>query len=180
MFHVAGGFPIAFYLLDWLTWPQVRLLYVGGLATAGVLEGARLLGGIDWWVFRELTREYEQANPAGYALYVAGSAAAAVVFEPHIAVPAVLMLAIADPISGLLAEPRRRPMKRPLVLGVTFAVAGTIGLLFVPLAAAVAGAAVATFADGATPVVSGYVIDDNLGIPIGAATAMWFVLRLPL
>lgn len=178
--HVIGGFPVALYLLDWLAWPQVRLLYLGGISVAVALEALRLLGGVDWWIFRELTREYEQANPAGYALYVIGSTAVALAFAPRIAVPAVLMLAIVDPVSGLLAEREGRGVKRPLVLAVTFALAGAIALAFVPLPAAMAGAAVATAADGVTPVVRGYVIDDNLGIPIGSGVAMWVALHLPV
>ncbi|MFB6352128.1 MAG: hypothetical protein ABEK29_10160, partial [Bradymonadaceae bacterium] len=41
---------------------------------------------------------------------------------------------------------------------------------------AVAGALVATLADGTTPVVRGYVIDDNATIPLGAAAAMWLAV----
>lgn len=177
--HVSGGFPVALYLLGWLDWPGVRLLYLLGVGMAVALEAARLVVGVDWWVFRELTREYERGNPAGYALYVVGAAGVTLAFEPRVAVPAVLILAIVDPVSGVLASPGRRMLKRPTVLAVTFALAGAIALAFVPLHAAVAGAALATIADGATPVVRGYVIDDNLGIPVGAAVAIWFVLQLP-
>ncbi len=177
--HVGGGFPVALYFLDWLSWTEVRWLYLAGLALAVVLEAARLLGGVDWRVYEELTRDYEADNPAGYALYVVGSALVAFAFAPRIAIPAILMLAIVDPVSGLLADAGRQPVKRPGVLGVTFALAGAIALWFLPLHAAVAGAVLATVADGATPVVRGYVIDDNLGIPIGAGVAMWVALQLP-
>ncbi len=178
--HAAGGFPAALYLLGWLDWPAVRLLYVAGVALAVALEAARLVGRVDWWIYRELTREYEQDNPAGYALYVVGAAAAALAFAPRVALPAVLMLAIVDPVSGLLSSDERRPVKRPRVLAVTFLLAGVIALPFVALHAAVAGAALATLADGATPTVRGYVVDDNLGIPVGAAVAMWAALQLPV
>lgn len=176
--HAAGGVPVYAYLLGWLTWPQVRLLYLVGLGLAIALETVRLLVGIDWWVFRELTREYEQENPAGYALYVVGSAAVALPFAPRIAVPAILMLAVVDPVSGLLTDSEHGRVKPPRVIAVTFTLAGLIGLVFVPLPAAVAGAAIATVADGATPVIRGYVIDDNLGIPVGAGVAMWVALQL--
>lgn len=178
--HVGGGFPVYFYLLGWLHWPQVRAIYLLGIGAAVVLEAVRLFVGVDWWIYRELTREYEQENPAGYALYVVGAAAVALAFAPQIAVPAVLMLAVVDPVSGLLTGVQRRRIKRPRVLAVTFALAGVIALAFVPLPAAVAGAALATVADGATPVVRDYVVDDNLGIPIGAAVAMWAALQLPV
>lgn len=178
--HVAGAWPVALYLLELLTWPQVRLVYVGGIALAVALEIARLVVGVDWWIYRKLTREYEQDGPAGYALYVVGSAAVALAFGPTVAIPAVLMLAVVDPVSGFLSSDERRPVKQPPILALTFALAGAIALLFVPLHAAVAGAALATAADGATPVVRGYVVDDNLGIPVGAAVAMWAALQLPV
>lgn len=176
--HASGGFPVALYLVDWLSWPQIRLVYLGGVVLAVGLEAVRLFVGVDWWVYRELTREYERENPAGYALYVVGAAAVVLVFEPRIAVPAVLILAIVDPVSGLLATPGRRTVKRPTVMAVTFALAAVIAVGFVPLPAAVVGAGAATLADGATPVVRGYVIDDNIGIPVGSALAMWAVLQV--
>lgn len=178
--HASGAVVPAAYLAGWLTWPELRLLYLGGVLLAVGLEALRLLVGVDWWVFRELTREYEADNPAGYALYVAGAAAVALAFEPRVAVPAILALALVDPVSGLLSAPERRPVKRPRVLAVTFALAGAIAAAFVPLPAAVAAAVATTLADGATPVVAGYVIDDNVGIPIGSAVAMWAVLQVPL
>lgn len=178
--HVAGGFPVYGYLLGWLSWPQVRTIYLLGIGAAVVLETIRLFVGVDWWIYRELTREYEQENPAGYALYVVGAAVVALAFAPRIAVPAVLMLAIVDPVSGLLTGSEHGRVKPPRVIAVTFTLAGLIGLVFVTLPAAVAGAALATVADGATPVVRGYVVDDNLGIPVGAAVAMWVALQLPV
>lgn len=177
--HVGGGFPVALYLLDWLSWTEVRWLYLVGLGLAVVLEAVRLLIGVDWWIYEELTRDYEADNPAGYALYVVGCAVVMFAFAPRIAVPAVVMLVVVDPVSGLLAGDDRRHVKRPRVLAVTFALGGAIALWFLPLHAAVAGGALATLADGATPVVRGYVIDDNLGIPIGAGVAMWAALQLP-
>lgn len=178
--HAGGGFPIVLFLVSWLSWPQVRLVYLGGVIVALALEAVRLFVGVDWWVYRELTREYERENPAGYALYVVGAAVVALAFEPQVGVPAILMLAIVDPVSGVLATPGSRMIKRPTVLAVSFALAGVIAVAFVPLRAAIAGALVAALADGATPVVRGYVIDDNFGIPVGAALAMWLVLGLPL
>lgn len=178
--HASGAIFPTLYLADLVSWPGLRLIYLAGTALAVALEVLRLGVGVDWWVYRELTREYEVDNPAGYALYVVGSAAVVLAFEPVVAVPAVLALAIVDPVSGVLSAPERRPLKRPHVLVVTFALAGTIAAVFVPLPAALAAAAATTVADGATPVVAGYVIDDNIGIPVGSAIAMWAVLQLPL
>ena len=177
--HVGGAVVPAVYLLDVLTWPQLRLVYVAGTGVATVLEVLRLVTGLDWRIFRELTREYEATNPAGYALYVFGSTAVVLAFEPGIAVPALLMLALVDPVSGLLSRNDFGEPKRPGVLAVTFALASAIALPFVSPPAAVLGALAVTLADGLTPVVAGYVIDDNLAIPVGAAVSMWVGLQLP-
>jgi dolichol kinase len=46
------------------------------------------------------------------------------------------------------------------------------------LGAAAVGAAGATVADGFTPVIRGYVLDDNLTIPPVACLGIWLVLRV--
>lgn len=176
--HVGGSvFPLA-YLVDVVTWPQLRRVFLAGLVLTLALEFFRLVVGFDWWLFRELTRSYERSNLAGYALYVIGATVAVLAFEPRIAVPAVLILSIVDPVSGLLADNEFREPKRPSVLAVAFALSGLIALPFVPLPAAVLAAAVTTVADGMTPVIRGHAIDDNLTIPIGASVAMWLGLWL--
>lgn len=170
--HASGAVFPAAYLVGVLTWPQMRLLYIGGTVVAVVLEFLRLYVRVDWWIYRALTREYERTNPAGYALYVIGSAAVVLAFQPRVAVPAILMLALGDPVSGLLGSRGFRTVKRPTVLGVMFAVCAFIAVWFVPLVPTVVGALAATIADGVKPIVAGYVMDDNVTIPIGAAVAM--------
>ena len=178
--HVGGAVVPLAYLAGLLTWPQLRLVYGAGVVLTAAIEFARLVVGLDWWVFRQLTREYERSNPAGYALYVVGSTVAVLLFEPRIAVPAVLVLAVVDPVSGLLADNEFGEPKRPAVLAVAFALSGLIAVPFVPLPAALLAAAVTTLADGLTPVVRGHALDDNLTIPIGASVAMWVGLMLPV
>ncbi|MXR42869.1 dolichol kinase [Halobaculum sp. WSA2] len=193
--HVSGtGFP-AIYLLGLVTWRQLQGLLL--LATAGVfvLEFLRLVVDVEWWpldrVYDELTREYEADNVAGYALFMVGATLAAlafappygpeiVAFEPPLAVSAILMLSIGDPVSGYLGSNDATTAKEVGVLAVMFLVcfalavpitvlhAGTV----VGVAAAVAGALGATVADGLKPVIRGYVIDDNLTIPPAAGAAM--------
>ncbi|WP_227353161.1 dolichol kinase [Haladaptatus salinisoli] len=175
--HVSGTGVPALYLLDLLTWQQLRLMLVLGSAVALVLEIVRLLVGLDWRIYDELTRSYEQNNLAGYALYFFGMTVTAWAFQPRVAIPALLMLTIADPISGLLGS-GELGIKAVHTLLVTFAVCLVIAsLLDLPLPAAVLGALAATLADGVKPVVAGYVIDDNLTIPIGAAVAIFLGLQ---
>jgi dolichol kinase len=179
--HVSGTVFPAAYLAGLLTHRQLQWLYIGGSGLALCLEAARLFGGLDWRIYEILTREYEQSNLAGYALYVFSSTAVVLVFAPEIAVPAILMLTIADPVSGLLGSDELRVRKEISVLLVTFAVCFALAIPFVPFVPAVFGAAAATLADGVKPVVRGYVIDDNLTIPIAAALAitvgLWLTTR---
>lgn len=187
--HVSGtGLP-AFYLLDLVTWRQLQYLLVAGLLVAGTLEFFRLFVGLDWWVYQRLTREYEQDNPAGYVLYFVSLTAVALVFEPLVAIPGMLMLTVGDPISGLLGSNDAGRAKRIGVLAAMFGVCFLLAAPFtmraavgapwlVGVAAAAVGAAGATVADGVKPVVATYVIDDNLSIPPAACVGIWLVLAL--
>ena len=166
------------YVFEVLTWRQAQVIVLSAMAVATVLEGLRLSGYLDWWVYRTFTREYEQHWPAGYALALFGASVTVLVFEPRVAVPALLMLTIGDPVSGILGG-NTLEVKEGYVLLVTFGICLSIaGLLAVPTGAAVLGAGAATIADGTTPSVRGYVIDDNLTIPIVAASAMSIGLAL--
>ena len=184
--HASGiGFP-ALYLLGWVTWRELGYLLLLLSAGAAVLETVRLVVGFEWVVFDRLTREYEQDNPAGYALYAFSLTFVALVFDPHVALPGMLMLIVGDPISGLLGSNDAGRAKRVAVLGAMFVVCfllavpflvPTVGLV-VGLVAAAAGAAGATFADGFKPVVATYVIDDNLSIPPLSCGAIFVVLAV--
>ncbi len=178
--HASGTALPALYLLGLATWLQVTVLFAVGAVVALVLEAVRLIVGLDWRIYDRLTREYEQDNLAGYALYFLSSAPVAAVFEPRVAVPAILMLTIADPVSGLLGSASADSVKDGWVLLAVFGVATGLAAPFVPPAAAVLGGFAATVADGVKPVVFGYVLDDNLTIPPAAAVAMTVGLQFPL
>lgn len=160
-------------------WRAVQGLWVVGVVVAMALEAGRLLGGLESWVYDRLTREYEQENLAGYALYTLSMLAVALAVSlgvgvtEGIAAASMLMLAIGDPVSGLLGSGELRSTKRNYVLLVMFGTCTLLAVPFVPswVAAAFGGAA-ATLADGVKPVVAGYVVDDNLTIPPAAAVAM--------
>ncbi|MEF8775650.1 MAG: dolichol kinase [Haloarculaceae archaeon] len=176
--HASGTAVPALYLLGWATWRAVTLLLVASTAVALVLEVLRLFVGLDWAIYEHLTREYEQDNLAGYALYLVSSTAVAATVAPRVAVPAILMLTIADPISGLLGSGELRAAKRTFVLLATFGVCLLLASPFLPFLPALFGALAATAADGLKPVVAGYVVDDNLTIPPAAAGAMLIGLEV--
>ncbi len=172
--HAGGaGFP-GLYLLSLVDWTTLRLVLVAFAGTAVLLEAFRISVGLDWAVYDRLTREYEQDNPAGYALYAVSMAGVGLVFAPPVAVSGMLMLAVADPVGGLLGSAGVREWKAPGVVAATFGVAF---LLAAPLTvdargpavgalAAAVGAAGAAVADGYKPRVLGFVVDDNASIPV--------------
>lgn len=176
--HASGAIVPLSWVLNVLTWPQVRLLLIAGSVLALTLEFARIMLGFEWVVYEVLTRDYESDNLAGYALYVLGGSVAGLLFEPRIAVPAMLMLTIGDPVSGLLGSDELRTVKRPHVLASMFAVSLAIAWQFLPPIPAATAALAATVADGVKPVVASYVVDDNLSIPIVASGAAWVMLTV--
>ena len=185
--HASGSVVPAAYAVGLLQWDHVTALIGLGLGVAFGLEYARLRRGFDWWIYQKLTREYEQEQVAGYALYMVGLAVVAFTFEPWIAIPAMFMLTIGDPVGGILGRSGGSGAKRPTVLAFVFATCFVLALPFAwegtvpgPPAAIVAGtgALVAALADGVPLIVRGRYIDDNLTIPIGAATAMWLTALL--
>ena len=178
--HASGtGLPLL-YVLDLVTWREFGLVMLACSAVAAALEFVRLVVGVEWAIYDRLTRPYEQENVAGYGLYMFSITAVVLVFAPYVAVPATLMLTIGDPVSGLLSGSREAgEPKRPRTLAAMFLVClGVSAPFLVPaagtvvgLGASVAAAAAATVADGLTPVIAGYVIDDNASIPPTAAVA---------
>jgi dolichol kinase len=170
--HVSGVVIPLSYVAGITMWTQTQMLFVFGALVALTLETLRLSSRLDWEIFETLTREYERDNPAGYALYMFSSTAVALVFRPNVAVPAILMLMVADPLIGVFGSGEVGSVKPVAVLLSMFSICVLLAIPFVALVPAICGAIVATVADGTTPVIAGYVIDDNLTIPPGAALAI--------
>lgn len=171
--HSSGAVIPVSYMLGVVSWETVMVVFVLGTGVTGILEFVRLRMGLDWVVYRQLTREYEQARLAGYAYYVLGGTIAVVVFPANIAVPALLMLMLVDPISGWLGSTGPGERKQFHVLLVTFVLSFVVAFPFVSGVTAVVGAVAVTIADGMTPIIAGRVVDDNLTIPVGGGGAMW-------
>lgn len=170
--HVSGVVIPLSYVAGITTWTQTQMLFVFGALLAITLEILRLSSRLDWEIFETLTREYERDNPAGYALYVFSATAVALVFRPNVAISAILMLMVADPLIGVFGSGEVGSVKPVAVLLSMFCICVLLAIPFVSLIPAICGAIVATVADGTTPVIAGYVIDDNLTIPPGAALAI--------
>lgn len=184
--------PLAYVFLEAVTWRHVQTFLVLAMIGAVGLEIVRLYVGLEWWIFDRLTREYEQENLAAYFLGGVGLTLVAFAFPPPgaeslvaspigtspVAVPAMLMLTIGDPFSGLLGDGELRTVKQTWVLLATFGLSTLLASAFVSTPAAVVGGIATTVADGIKPVVRGYVVDDNLAIPITAAVAMDVTLAI--
>lgn len=184
--HASGAGIPALYLLSVVDWATLRLLLLAFASVAIVLELLRLSVGLDWAIYDRLTREYERDNPAGYALYAVSMALVGVAFSPPVAIPGMLMLALADPVSGVLGSAGVGEWKSPPVLfatfGLSFCLAAPLtvparGVAVGSLAAAV-GAAGAAVADGYKPRIAGFVIDDNASIPVLACLGIALVFAL--
>lgn len=177
--HASGSVAPLTYLVGVLTWPQLTAGLLGGSVVVLALEAGRLSGAVDWVVYDRLTREYEQEGLAGYALYVFSMTLVAVLaadpvalFPRAAALAGMLMLTVADPVSGLLGSDELRDVKETSVLLATFGTATLLALAVgVGAVPAVFGGLAATVADGVKPSIRGYIIDDNLTIPPAAATA---------
>ena len=174
--HASGALAPLSHVADILTWPQVRYAWTAIAVVTLVMEALRLYGGLELALYDRLTREYEQESVAGYALYMISGTPVLWLTPPAVGTPAILMLALGDPVSGLLSSGELRSVKRPRVLVGMFAVCFALALPFVPPLAAVAGALGATIADGVKPIVRGYVVDDNLTIPPLAAAGLALAL----
>ena len=183
--HTGGTLYPVPYLLGWLSWAETAALLAASVVLVGVLEFLRLVVGLDHAVYRALTREYEADAVGGYALYQVSMAAVALlattsVASPTLAIPAMWMLSIGDPVSGALGVNGPREPKRPLVWAAMFVVCVAVAVPFVVPAfgagagvvVAVAGAAAATVADGIPTIVRGVAVDDNLTIPPAAIVGM--------
>lgn len=184
--HASGVVFPGIYLVGLVEWWHLQYLLVLASGIAIVLEVLRLRYGLQqWWLYEKLTREYEQETVAGYALYLFSSTAVVFVFEPGIAIPAMLMLMLGDPVSGYLSSGELRTVKGGTSVIAMFVVSlavtlpftiPAVGSLATGVAAAVAGAGLATVADGVKATLFGRVVDDNLTIPPAGAIGIWVVL----
>ena len=178
--HASGvGMPVI-YLLDIVTWTELRYFMLVVTGIVFTLEFLRLVVGLNHRLYDEITRPYEQHAVAGYALYMLSMTTVAVLFGPAVTTPAMLMLILGDPVSGMLGDNAADEHKRPAVVAATF---GVCFLLAVPftvagvgiaagVAAAAVGAAFGAVADGIKPVIRGVGVDDNLTIPPVAAAGI--------
>ncbi|EMA71413.1 dolichol kinase [Halorubrum xinjiangense] len=186
--HASGTLYPVPYLLGWISWETTGRLMILSVAIAAVLEALRLSGSAGPLepLYAALVREYEADGVAGYALYQVGMAAAALLFAPVFAVPAMWMLSIGDPISGGLGEnAATEPKRLSVVAAMVFVCFGIAVPYAIPefgpdpgVIIALAGAIPAAIADGLPPLIRGVAVDDNLTIPPAGAGGMFLAAAL--
>ena len=177
--HAGLGAGVASLL--WALEPSRAVSAAAGAgAVAGLLglDVARLaIPRLNLWfhrLLRSLLLPREAQRVASSTWYMAGILVAVVLFPLEAAVPAIWVLALADPAAGCVG---RRWGRRPLGTGTLegFAafllVAGAILSVAVPLPAALLGAIV-----GGLVEIAPWRVDDNLTIPPAVAGALWIVV----
>lgn len=175
-FHASSGVLLA-AVLHWRVFPDpVPAWALGGLlAVLGTLDWVRLrrpeVNALFFRSFPSLASPREARRPASSTWYLLGVLLTVLLFPSPVAVPAVLILALADPTASVVG---RRFGRVPLGhgslegTGVFFAVAFgcTVGL--VGPGPALLAAATTTFVEPLP-----WPLDDNMTIPVVAGAALW-------
>ncbi|MDY6780898.1 MAG: hypothetical protein SV760_10265 [Halobacteria archaeon] len=203
--HMLSSVVGVAYVFGILAWGRIQLLTGLGTLIIVALEFDRLVLGNS--LFDPLYRDYEEETPAGYAFAVVGMFIAVALYPPSVAVVAVFVLAFADPIVGIIGTGKLRRVKPPRVLASMFVLAFVIAIgssyvfddvlvsvvgqqplgflnpfpdVEITVGQALVGALGATFADGVKYRVKGYVVDDNVTIPVYSGALMTLYGLLPL
>lgn len=181
LFHAAAGVGIAggLLVLDPPWGAAVGLLALLTLIAAGVdlLRLTRPAVNVLFFrVLRPLASPREAQGVASSTWYLLGILLAVAVFPRPVAIPAILVLALADPAASYLG---RRWGRRRLGAGTaegSLVFLGVALAVLVPAAGWVVGAAVAllTAAAEAAPLP----VDDNLLIPLLSGALLWSLLPL--
>ncbi len=181
LIHLTGlSVPLGILILGRI---YTAALIALALAVALLIEAGRLKGRVRL----PAVREQEQEKVAGYIYYIFGSLLAVTVFQPMIAVAAMLMLSLGDAVSGLVGSVlensnvrgcndawRVKPL--PIVTGMFLACLAigylSSGITRLPFQVYFAGAVGATLADAVAIVFCNRGLDDNLTIPLFAGVLM--------
>lgn len=157
------------------------------LIVALALEMGRLKGRIRL----PEVRDQEQEKVAGYIYYIFGSLITVLIFQPMIAITAMLMLSLGDAVSGLVGSVlensnvrgynQRWKVKPFPIVTAMFLACLAIGYLSsaitnLPFQVYLAGAVGATIADSIALIFRNRGLDDNLTIPLFAGTMMSLVV----
>ena len=181
LIHLTGlSVPLGILILGRI---YTAALIAIALVVALVIEAGRLKGRVSL----PAVREQEQEKVAGYIYYIFGSLLTVIIFQPMVAVAAMLMLSLGDAMSGLIGSVLENSNVRgcsdgwrvkpiPIVTGMFLACLAigylSSGITRLPIQVYLAGAVGATVADAVAMVFCNRGLDDNLTIPLFAGALM--------
>lgn len=178
VFHAGNGLTISFL-------PQVLgvgrtgvlLILFAFLGVLTLFDLARLrsprLNALFFRTFPSLASPREMTRVASSTWYLLGAILVYGLFPTRIAVPAIVVLALADPAASIVGRLwGRRKLGQGTVLGTTVFVAVAFAVLSLFVGAVPAGLAALVIA--AVEVIP-WRVDDNLSVPLAGATALWLM-----
>lgn len=172
--HASGSVVPSLYVFDLISWTQLQYIAVCMSAFVITWEVLRHRFGIDLLrVHKSIRRDYEEESVSSLFWGSLSSTAVVFIFRPMFALPAILMMMVADPVAGLLSTDELRSIKRPRAVAGMFLTSLLLALPFLVVEASFLAATGATIADSAKPRLRNFVVDDNLSIPIVAAAAAY-------
>jgi diacylglycerol kinase (CTP) len=182
LFHASNALAVVFVppalgLGRWAVVGILAVLLVGMFA----FDVARLrspeLNALFFRMFPSLASDRERTKPASSSWYALGLIVVLSLFDRAIAVPAILVLGLADPAASTVGRIwGRRRIGKGTWLGTTVFV--TVAFLVMHLAGHLwPGRALAAALITAAVEILPWGVDDNLSVPIAAASALWLVGR---
>ncbi len=178
LFHAGNGLVVAFSPPVFGLEKRGLLLILGSLLVALLgFDFARLrvprINTLFFELFPSLVSPREAKRVASSTWYVCGVILTYALFPAHIAVPAIVVLALADPMASIVGRlwgVRRVGNGTALGSLAFFSVAFLVLSAFFGPASAVVPALVATGVE-----VVPWRLDDNLTVVVGGATALWMM-----
>ena len=178
LFHAGNGLVVSFFppVLGLSRW-AVLLILSSVLVLLVAFDLARLrtprLNALFFRLFASFVSPREATKVASSTWYICGVILVYALFPGRIAVPAIVVLALADPMASIVGRLwGRRRLGSGTVLGslVFFTVAFAVLSGFFGAAAAVVPALVVTCVE-----VVPWQLDDNLTVPVAGASALWLM-----
>ena len=170
LFHFSGiAIPVIYFLTD----KQSALIVTAGILVIDIiLEVLRINGLLKLPFIEKNLKKQENKRLSGSFFFILSSLITVAFFEKNIAISALCILSIADPLSSLLGSifGRVRFLGKSLEGTTTFFIASFLILRVFSFAIpiAFAGAVIASL----TELFSSRLVDDNLSIPLVTALAL--------
>jgi dolichol kinase len=173
---VVSFLPPVFGLGRWSTVAILTVFLAGLLAFDVVRLRTPRLNALFFTMFPSLASPRERVGIASSTWYLVGVILVYAIFPRAIAVPAILVLGLADPLASTIGRLwGRRRLGKGTVLGssVFLAVSFAVLTVFVGPAVAAPAALFVTCVE-----VLPWRLDDNLTVPPAAAVGLWLAIRL--